>query len=42
MVKAIDCGIVVNEFELKLRYYVNFRKNALEKGMNHLILPAMG
>ena len=30
MVKALDCGIVVNEFEL------------LGKGINPLILPAMG
>ena len=26
MVKATDCGIVVSEFELQLRYYVHFRK----------------
>ena len=35
MVKAIDCGIVVREFVLQSRY-------TLGKGMNPLILPAMG
>ena len=35
-------GIVVNEFELQSRYYVHFRTNTLGKGMNPLILPAMG
>ena len=24
MVKVMDCGIVVNEFELKSRYYTHF------------------
>ena len=42
MVKAIDCGIVVSEFLLQLRYYVHFRTNTLGKGMNLLILPTMG
>ena len=42
MVKAIDCGIVVSEFELRSRYYVHFRADTLEKGMNPLIFPAMG
>ena len=42
MVKAMDCGIVVSEFELQSRYYVHFRTNTLGKGMNPLILPAMG
>ena len=42
MFKAMDCGIVVSEFELQLRYYVHFRANTLGKGMNPLILPAMG
>ena len=41
MVKAMDCGIVVSEFEFQSRYYVHFRKNTLEKGMNPLILPAV-
>ena len=38
MVKAMDCGIVVSEFVLQLRYYVHFQANTLGKGMNHLIL----
>ena len=42
MVKAMDCGIVVREFVLQLHYYVHFRANTLGKGMNPLILPAMG
>ena len=41
MFKAMDCGIVVREFELQSRYYVHFRANTLGKGMNPLILPAM-
>ena len=40
MVKALDCGIVVNEFELQSQYYV--RLNTLGKGMKLLILPPMG
>ena len=42
MVKAMDCGIVVREFVLQSRYYVHFQANTLGKGMNPLILPAMG
>ena len=42
MVKAMNCGIVVSEFVLQSRYYVHFRANTLGKGMNPLILPAMG
>ena len=42
MVKAMDCGIVENEFLFQFCYYVHFRENNLGKGMNHLILPAMG
>ncbi len=41
MVKAMDCGIVVSEFELQSCYYVHFRINTLGNGMNPLILPAM-
>ena len=33
MVKTMDCGIVVREFVLQLRYYVHFRANTLGKGM---------
>ena len=39
MVKTMDCGIVISEFE---RYYLHFQVNTLGKGMNPLILPAMG
>ena len=42
MLKVLDCGIVVSEFELQSRYYVHFQTNTLGKGMNPLILPAMG
>ena len=41
MVKAMDCEIVVSEFELQSCYYVHFRANTLGKGMNPLILLAM-
>ena len=40
--KAMDCGIVDREFDLQSHYYVHFRTNTLGKGMNPLILPAMG
>ena len=42
MVKAMDCGIVVSEFVLQSCYYIHFWANTLGKGMNPLILPAMG
>ena len=42
MVEALDCRIVVCEFELQSRYYVHFRTNTLGKAMNPLILPAIG
>ena len=42
MVKAMDCGIVVCEFVLQSRYYVHLQVNTLGKGMNPLILLAMG
>ena len=42
MVKAMDCEIVVSEFDLQSCYYVHFQTNTLRKGMNPLILPAMG
>ena len=32
----------VREFVLQSRYYVHFWANTLGKGMNPLILPAMG
>ena len=42
MVNVIDYEIVVSEFELQSRYYVRFWTNIIGKGMNPLILPAMG
>ena len=42
MVKAMDCEIVVSEFEVQLRYYVHFRTNTPGKGLNPLIVLAMG
>ena len=42
MTKALDYGIVINEFELQLHYYVHFRTNTLGKGMDTLIPLAMG
>ena len=38
MVKALDSGTVVSEFELLSRYYDHFRTNTPGKGMNPLIL----
>ena len=42
MVKALDCGIVVSEFKLWQCYYIHFWINTLGKGINLIILPAMG
>ena len=42
MVKVMDCRIIVSEFVFQSRYYGHFRANTLGKGMNPLILPAMG
>ena len=42
VVKAMDCGIIESEFELQSRYNIHFWTNTLGKGMNPLILPAMG
>ena len=42
MVKAMNCRIVVSEFVLQSRYYVHVWANTLGKGMNPLILTAMG
>ena len=41
-VKALKGRIVVSEFKLQLCYYVHFQINTLGKGMNLLILPAIG
>ena len=37
MAYVLDSNVVVNEFELQSRYYVQF-----QKGMNYLISPVMG
>ena len=42
MVKSLDCGTVVHNFKLQSCYYIHFWRNTLGKGMNPLILPAMG
>ena len=42
MVKVLDYGIVVNEIEFHNLHYVHFRTYTREKGMNPLILPAIG
>ena len=42
MVKVMVCETVARKFELQSRYYVHFRTNTPDKGMNPLILPAMG
>ena len=42
MVKELDCGIVVREFELQSRYYVHFRTNSLGKSVNPIYLPSYG
>ena len=42
MVKAMVCEIVAREFEIQSCYYVHFQTNTIGKGMNPLILPAMG
>ena len=40
--KVLDCNPIVSEFKLQLYYYVHFQTNALGKGMNFLVPPAMG
>ena len=42
LVKAMDCEIVVNEFELQSHYNVHFRTNTLWKDINLLTLTAIG
>ena len=42
IVKALECRIVVSKFKFQLRYYIHFWTNTLGKGMNPLILSAMG
>ena len=42
IVKAMDYGIVVSEFEFQSLYNVHFQANTPGKSMNPIILPAMG
>ena len=42
LVKALDSGIVESEFVLQSCYYIHFWANTVGKGMNPLILPAIG
>ena len=42
MVKALDCGLVLSQFKLQSHHCIRFQTNTLGKGMNPLILPAMG
>ena len=42
MADMLDWNIVLNEFDLQSRYYVHFQANTLAKGVDPLILPAMG
>ena len=42
MVKAMDNGIVVSEFELQSICYVHFQTNTFGKGMKTLIHPTYG
>ena len=35
----LDCNIIVNEFEIKLRHYVPFWTNIIGKGMSPQISP---
>ena len=42
MVKAMDNGIIVSKFKVQSPYYVHFWANTLRKGMNPLILLALG
>ena len=41
MAKALDSGIVVREFGLQSRYYVEFRTNTLEKSKNPIIVQLL-
>ena len=42
MFKVREFGTIICEFENQSRYYVHFQTNTLGKGVNPLILPAMG
>ena len=42
MIKAMDCGIVVSEFELQSCYYVHFRENNLWERYGPPLPPRYG
>ena len=42
IVRALDYGIKVSEFELHSNYHVHFQTSILRNGMNTLILIAIG
>ena len=42
MVIAMECRIIVSEFELLLHYHIHVQTNTLGKGMRPLILPDIG
>ena len=37
VINVLDCNILVSEFELQLRYCIDFRTNILKKGISSLI-----
>ena len=42
LVKVLDGGVIVCEFDLQSHYYVHFWTNTFEKGMNYIFFLAMG
>ena len=42
MAYVFVCDIVVSEFKLEERFYVHFRSNSSENGINSLIFPSIG
>ena len=42
MVKVLECDIVMSKLKLESHYCIHFWTNALDEGMNSLILPAIG
>ena len=41
IVKALNCNIVIRDFELQPHYFIHFRTNTFGKGRNPLVLPSM-
>ena len=39
---VLDCNIMVSMFEFQSYYYIHFQTKTFGKGMNSLILPAIG